>query len=127
VSAPSCAISTATIDGDSASTAVVSFTTTSQYTVIGYGGLGGGGTLWLVATTSGCLLWRRRKSVRALLRGGLLLVLLGAMGLGLTGCTGKLPSQNAAWTTPGNYTVTVTATDGFLVRSATYGLTVSAK
>ena len=51
-------------------------------------------------------------------------VLLGAMSLGLTSCTGKLPTENAAWTTPGNYTVTVTATDGFLSHSATYSLTV---
>jgi hypothetical protein len=110
---------------------VVSFTTTSQYTVIGYGVYGGRGFLWLIAAASGWLLWRRRRSGRALVRVGLLVgllvVLLGAMSLGLTGCTGRLPSQNPSWTTPGNYTVTVTATDGILVHSATYGLTVSAK
>jgi hypothetical protein len=53
--------------------------------------------------------------------------LLAAISLSMTGCTGKLPAQNAAFTGPGNYTVTVTATDGFLVRSATYSLTVTAK
>jgi hypothetical protein len=136
VAAPSCVLSTATIKGDTAATAVVSFTTTSQYTVIGYSGFGGRGFLWLIAAASGWLLWRRRRSgcdflshLKIEIWGtrGLLLVLLGAMSLGLTGCTSKLPSQNAAWTTPGNYTVTVTATDGFLVRSATYSLTVSAK
>jgi hypothetical protein len=120
-------LSTATIAGGAAANVVVSFSTISQYTVIGYGGFGGRGCLWLIAVTSGWLLWRRRRSGRALLRGGLLAVLLGAMGLWLTGCTGKLPAKNAAWTTPGNYTVTVTATDGFLVRSATYRLTVTAK
>jgi hypothetical protein len=57
------------------------------------------------------------------LLGGLLLVLLG----GLTSCSSKLPDQNAAWTAPGNYAVTVTATDGQLVHSATYSLTVTAK
>jgi len=127
VSAPSCTLSTATIEGGAAATAVVSFTTTSQYTVIGYGGYGGRGTLWLIAAASGWLLWRRRRSGCALLRGGLLAVLLGSVGLGLTGCTGKLPSQNPSWTVPGNYTVTVSATDGILVHSATYSLTVSAK
>jgi hypothetical protein len=106
---------------------VASITTTSQYTVIGYGGFGGGGFLWLIAVASGWLLWTKRRSGRALLRGGLLVVLLGAMGLGLTSCTGKLPDQNAAWTGAGNYTVTVTATDGFLVHSAAYSLTVTAK
>ena len=128
VAAPSCVLSAATIEGGTAATAVVSFTTTSQYTVIGYGGYGGRGTLWLIAAASGWLLWRRRRSGRALLlRGGLLVALLGALGLGLSGCTGQLPSQHPSWTTPGNYTVTVSATDGFLVHSATYGLTVSAK
>jgi len=102
----------------------VSISTTSQYTVIGYSGFGGRGVLWLIAGASGWLLWRKRRSGRALARGGLLLVLLGAMGLGLTSCTGKLPDQNAPYTAPGNYAVTVTATDGFLVHSATYSLTV---
>ncbi len=133
VAAPSCALSTAAIAGGTAATALVSFTTTSQYTVIGYGVSGGRGYLWLIAAASGWLLWRRRRSGRALLphlkfkMWGTLVLLLGALGLGLTGCTGKLPSQNPSWTTPGNYTVTVSATDGFLVRSATYNLTVSAK
>jgi PKD repeat protein len=49
------------------------------------------------------------------------------MSLSATGCSGKLPAQNPAYTGPGNYTVTLTATDGFLVHSATYSLTVSAK
>jgi hypothetical protein len=127
VAAPSCVVGSATIQGSSATTTAVSFTTTSQYTVIGYGGFGGRGLLWLIAAASGWLLWRRRRQGQALLRSGLLVVMLAAMGLGLIGCTGKLPAQNAAWTTPGNYVVTVTATDGFLVRSATYSLTVSAK
>ena len=99
----------------------MSFSTTSQYTVIGYSGFGGRGLLWLVAAASGGLLWRRRRRGRAFLphlkfeiwgTRGLMAVLLAAMGLGLTGCTGKLPAENAAWTSPGNYTVTVTATDG---------------
>jgi len=55
---------------------------------------------------------------------GLLMMLMGAMSLGLTSCTGKLPAENGAWTAPGNYTVTVTATDGFLSHSAVYNLTV---
>jgi hypothetical protein len=110
----------------------VSFTTTSQYTVIGYSGYGGE-WMWLAAAASGWLVWRRRRRGRAFLphlkieiwgTRGLLAVLLGVMGLWLTGCTGKLPDQNPAWTSPGNYTVTVSATDGFLVRSATYNLTV---
>jgi hypothetical protein len=104
----------------------VSLSTTSQYTVIGYGGLGGRGVLWLMAVGSGWLLWRRRKSANTLLRSGLAVALLAAIGLALTGCSGKLPAQNPAYTGPGTYTVTVTATDGFLVHSATYTLTVTA-
>jgi hypothetical protein len=108
-------------------TLTVNLMTTSQYTVIGYGGFGGRGVLWLMAVGSGWLLWRRRKSASALLRSGLAVALLAAIGLALTGCSGKLPAQNSAYTGPGTYTVTVTATDGFLVHSATYTLTVTAK
>ena len=67
----------------------------------------------------------------AALRAGVLMVMLAAVGLSLTGCTGKLPAQNAVYTGPGSYTVTVTATDvpagGVLTHSATYTLTVTAK
>jgi len=104
----------------------VSLSTTSQYTVIGYSGFGGRGVLWLMAVGSGWLLWRRRKSANMLLRSGLAVALLAAIGLAMTGCSGKLPTQNPAYTGPGTYTVTVTATDGFLVHSATYTLTVTA-
>jgi hypothetical protein len=54
-------------------------------------------------------------------------VLLAATGLAITGCSGKLPAQNSVYTGPGTYTVTVSATDGFLTHSATYTLTVTAK
>jgi hypothetical protein len=122
--ASNCTLSSVAVVPTSAVTTVASIYTTSQYTVIGYSGFGGRGLLWLIAAASGWLLWRGRRSGRALLRGGLLMVLLGAMSLGLTSCTGKLPAENAAWTAPGNYTVTVTATDGQLSHSATYSLTV---
>jgi hypothetical protein len=101
--------------------------TTSQYTVIGYGGLGGRGPLWLVGLASGCLLWRRRRGAGSVLRLGLPMIVLAALALEMTGCSGKLPTQNAAYTGPGSYTITVTATDGFLVHKATYTLTVTAK
>jgi hypothetical protein len=117
-----CSLSTATLTLTAAATTVVSMGTTSQYTVIGYSGYGGRGLLWLLAAASGGLLWRRRRLTPVLLC-GLLLVLLG----GLTSCTGKLPAENAAWTAPGNYSVTVTATDGQLMHRATYSLTVTAK
>jgi hypothetical protein len=53
--------------------------------------------------------------------------MLAALTVSLSGCSGKLPAQNAAYTGPGTYTVMVSATDGFLVHSATYTLTVTAK
>jgi len=131
--ATNCTLSSVALVPASVVTTVASIYTTSQYTVIGYSGSGGRGLLWLIAAASGWLLWRGRRSGRAFLphlkfemwgTRALLMVLLGAMGLGLTSCTGKLPAENAAWTVPGNYTVTVTATDGFLSHSATYSLTV---
>jgi hypothetical protein len=142
-----CSLSSAGLTPPTVVTTVVSIGTTSQYTVIGYSGFGGRGLLWLIALASGWLLWRRRRSGRAFLphlkietptpasncarRGprlwgtrGLLVALLAVLLGGLTSCTGKLPAENAAWTAPGNYTVTVTATDGQLSHSATYSLTV---
>jgi hypothetical protein len=62
-----------------------------------------------------------------MLRSGLMLVALAAIGLSLTACSGKLPALNPAFTSPGSYTVTVMATDGYLVHSATYSLSVSSK
>ena len=106
---------------------LVTITTTSKYTVVGYGGAGGGGWLWMVALASGLLLWVGRKRTGTALRTMLVLLMIGAAGLSTTGCSGKQPAQNATYTAPGTYTLTVTATDGFLVHSATYALTVTAK
>jgi len=128
--ATNCTLTPAALTLSSVTTVTANFSTTSQYTVIGYSGFAGRGWLWLVAVISGGLLWRRRRTSRhfgQMLRCGLLAVMVGAIGLSLSGCSGKLPDQNPAWTGPGNYSVTVTATDGFLVRSATYSLTVTAK
>jgi hypothetical protein len=103
----------------------VTITTTSQYAVIGYGGVGGGGWLWLVAVGSGLLIWMKRRSA-GLARIGVLMLLLTA-GFTLNGCSGKLPPQNSPYTAPGPYTYTLTATDGIISHSATYTLNVSAK
>ncbi len=107
-------------------TTTVAITTTSKYTVIGYGGFGGG-WLWLVGVGGGVLLWTTRRSSGRALRGGLTLLVLVAASMSLSGCSGHLPDQNSSYTAPGNYTYTITATDGFLVHSATYTLTVNAK
>jgi hypothetical protein len=125
--ASSCVLSTALVTPTAATPDTVSMTTTAQYTVVGFGGFGGRGYLWLVGMGSGLLLWRRRRRSGGILRPGLTMLILAAIGLSLSGCSGKLPAQNAAYTGPGSYTVNVVATDGFLVHSATYTLTVTAK
>jgi hypothetical protein len=104
----------------------VSFTTTSKYTVVGYGGAGGS-WLWLLAVGSGVLLWLGRRRAAVALRTGLLLILLAAITLASGGCSGKLPALNPAYTPAGNYTFTISATDGFLVHSTTYAMTVTTK
>ncbi len=106
---------------------VVAITTTSKYTVIGYGGVGGNALLSLLAFGCGWLLWRRRRSERTLLQAGLIVFLLGAISLWTTGCSGKLPDLNPSYTAPGTYTYTMTATDGTLTHSATYTLTVTSQ
>ena len=125
-SATTCGLGTTTLVPGTTVTSSVSVATISQFTVIGYSGLGGG-ALWLVAAVSGWLLWTERRSAGTLVRSGLIVVLLAAMALSMSGCSGKLPTQNSVYTGPGNYTITVTGTDGFLVRSATYSLKVTAK
>jgi hypothetical protein len=124
--ASSCGLASNTIDLESPATAAITISTTSQYTVVGYSGLGGRGYLWLVAACSGWMLWVGRRRASRMLRSGLLLVLLASVGLSITGCSGQLPAKNPAYTGPGSYAVTVSATDGFLVRTATYNLTVVA-
>jgi hypothetical protein len=125
--ASGCGLSSASVTPTTATNVTITLNTTSQYTVVGYGGFGGRGYLWLVGVGTGWLLWRRRKSMSGAMRAGLVMALMAAVGLGMTGCSGKIPAQNAAYTGPGSYTVSVTATDGFLVHSATYVLTVTAK
>lgn len=107
-------------------TDLISMTTTSQYVVIGYG-YGERGFLWLIAVGSGWFLWRRRRDAGALLRSSLMVMIVTAVSLSVSGCSGKLPAQNAVYTGPGTYTVTVSATDGILTRTAAYSLTVTAK
>jgi hypothetical protein len=123
--------STVTYESSSPTQIGVSITTTAQYAVIGYTGGFGSGWLSLIAVASASLLWMRRRSLGRLARSGLTLALLavalGAASLGMTGCSGKLPAKNANYTVPGNYTYTMTATDGIITHSATYTLTVTAK
>jgi hypothetical protein len=103
--------------------------TVSEYTVIGYSGMGGSGWLWLAGAGSGLLLLLRRRTAGRLLRGSTLVaalaLLLAGGSAGLSGCSGKLPAKTASYTPGGDYTVTLSATDGFLVHTATYSLDVT--
>lgn len=121
-----CSLSSSAITPASATTVKVTITTTSTYTVVGYGGMGSG-LLLLFAVGSGWLLCVKRRQGSTLLRVSAGLVLLAACGLGITGCGGKAPAQNANPTSPGSYTYTVTATDGIITHSATYSLNVTVK
>jgi hypothetical protein len=130
--ASTCTMSPSSFAPSAAVMSTVTITTTSQYVVIGYNaGFGGGFWLSLAGVASGLLLWMRRRGLGPLARSGLTILLLclslGAACLGMSGCSGKLPAQNAVYTLPGSYTYTVSATDGFLVHAATYALTVTAK
>lgn len=104
----------------------VAITTISKFTVVGYTAMGPG---WLAVITlgSGIMLWRKRRGAGVLLRSGLVLCFVVASSVLTVGCSGKLPAQNASYTAAGDYTYTVTGTDGFLVHSATYTLHVTDK
>lgn len=125
--ASTCIPMLASVVPTTAATTTVTITTTSQYTVVGYSGAGGGDFLWLIAWASGCLLWMRRRSAGKLARCLLIVICMAASCCAMTGCSGTQPAKNAVYTTPGTYTYTVTATDGFLVHSATYSLKVVAQ
>ena len=125
--ASTCVPASISFTPSAAVTTKVNITTTSKYTVVGFGGLGGNGWLSLIALGSGLLLWMRRRSAGTLARFSLGVVFLAATSWLATGCSGEQPAANAVYTTPGTYTYTLTATDGFLTRTATYTLTVSAK
>lgn len=119
-------LSSATV---SSSVAVqVPITTTAKYTVVGYGGFGGGLLVTLFGAAGGTLVWSiRRRRGNTLVRACLTVLLLAGIGTWTTGCSGKLPDLNNPYTAPGTYTYTLTASDGFLTHTATYSLTVTAK
>jgi hypothetical protein len=113
---------TATVNPTSAVTTDVTIQTTPEYVIVGYSGFGARGWLWIVGAVSGLmLLATRRRAARVVLA----LLMVCALG-GVSGCAGKQPAKNAVYTPAGSYTVTVSATDGFLVHSASYSLTVTA-
>ena len=121
--ASSCTPSASGFAPSGSSTTKIGITTTPKYTIVGYGGFGlgwiGAGSIMLSV-----VVFRRRYRIARLA----VFILAGGMLCGaLTSCSGKLPDVNPTYTAPGSYTYTVTGTDGFLVHSATYTLTVSAK
>ena len=122
-----CAVATGNFTLSAATNSAITITTTAKYTVIGYGGLGGSGWLSLAGLGTGLLLWLGRRRMRIAARCGLTLVVLGLAAGTISGCSGKTPAQNPVYTAPGTYTYTLTATDGFLVHSAAYALTVTVK
>ncbi len=122
-----CSLSSGAYTTSNATTLNVAITTTAQYAVVGYGGFGATGWLWLVGFGSGALLFLGRRRLNTGMRGVLVLLIVAAGTASLTGCSGKLPAVNANATVPGNYTYTITATDGILSRSATYMLNVTVK
>lgn len=105
----------------------VKITTTPEYTVIGYQGLGGGMLFTLLGAGGGFLLWLKRRDTHGVIRSAVFVLTMSILGTDITGCSGKLPDKNPAYTAPGNYTYTITATDGLLSHSATFKLKVTVK
>ena len=126
--ASTCALSLVTFIPSAPIPTTVAISTVSQYTVVGYSGAAGTGLLPWLAVASGLVLWIGRRRMRAQNWRSLAALLLAAAGIAsLSGCSGKYPDRNSVYTAPGSYTYTVTATDGVIVHSATYQLTVTAK
>jgi hypothetical protein len=127
-SASACLLGVNAVTPTTQVTETATISTTAEYAIIGYSGFGSGPWLWLIGLFTGALLFAiRKRSGHRLVWVSLFALLLGATGLAISGCSGKLPAKNPVYTGPGTYTVTVSATDGFLTHSATYTLTVTAK
>jgi hypothetical protein len=128
--AATCGFATGSVTLSAAATTTFSIATVSEYKVVGYSGVGGRGWLWVAGAGSGLLLLWQRRRAGGRLRGNLTVLLLALLlaggSVGLSGCSGMVPAKNASYTPGGSYTVTLTATDGFLVRTATYSLDVTA-
>lgn len=130
-----CSLSPSTFTLSGTTTSAMTITTTSKYTVIGYGSLlpigtwGGGWRMALLnglgGLCTGLLVLARRRGRQV----GRLMVALLALGLigGLSGCGSKSPDRNSTYTEPGTYDYTVTVTDGKISHSTTYSLAVTAK
>jgi hypothetical protein len=123
-----CSLSPSTFTLSGTTTSAMTITTTSKYTVIGYGGLllgRGWGMALLAGLSVGLLALARRRGPMAA-RLMLAVLAIGLVG-GLSGCGSKSPAQNSTYTEAGTYDYTVTVTDGKISHSATYSLTVTAK
>ena len=103
---------------------LMSISTTSPYTIIGYEPAGVAHDFWMalmaLLSVGGLGFSRRRRGLRWLC----VAVLLAACGMSGLGCSGKYPAKNANPTLPGTYVYTITLTDGQLVHTANYTLTV---
>ena len=120
-----CSLGSYNITPTSTTATTVLIVTQSKYTLVGYGGMPAG-WLMLVPLCAGLAIFLTRRRSTALLRLSLWMVLTATATAGLIGCSGKVPDRNAVYTPPGNYTITFTATDGFLTHQATYSLNVTA-
>lgn len=126
--ASTCSLSLLSFIPSSPITVNASIQTTSQYTVIGYGGLGGSTIFSLISLAGGLMLWLAHRQTQAPRWVRLFVLLLATAGVAsLSGCSGKLPDRNPSYTSPGSYTYTLTATDGIITHSATYQLTVTTR
>lgn len=124
-----CDISPSTFTLSGTTKSAVTITTTSKYTVIGYGGmlLGRGWMMGLLGGLGAGILFAARKRARVAMRLMLLLLGFGVAVGAISGCSSKYPDQNSPYTEPGTYDYTVTVTDGQISHSATYSLAVRAK
>jgi|GEM_PF-4014234 len=124
-----CTPSSTTLTLSATTTVPVTISTTSQYTVVGYTGFSITSRPWvtlLLFLATGSLWWnfRRRAPLPRLTSMFTLLLLLSFANLG---CGSKIPDKNSNPTYPGTYTYTFSVTDGTLIHTATYSLTVTAK
>ena len=123
--ASTCGSASISLGSNASQSTTLKLQTTSKYTVVGYGGFGASFLISVLGlfTNLGFSFVSRTK--RQLVRSFLAIVIVASVALSLTACSSKYPDLNAAYTPAGTYTVTLSATDGSLTRTANYTLVVT--
>jgi hypothetical protein len=123
--ATTCSTATVMLTGQVPTPTQVTVTTTPTYIPPTSAGLSGRGSLWLLSLVACSFSFLRRRSARILFSTTAHILLITMITLTISACgASKYYVLNPSGTPAGTYTVTLTETDGFLVHTTSYSLSV---